>query len=108
MRIHIFAVVTALPFLACNKGEPATAEPSAKGSASAAPTAAEQQAPKPEPVPVINHSEIIREKSSLADAIAYAKPQMIDKFDQSSDGTLLMNSWAMKMMTWKDINAAQA
>ncbi|HKQ71898.1 MAG TPA: hypothetical protein VJT73_21285 [Polyangiaceae bacterium] len=75
--------------------------------------AAEKQA-EAAPAPVVlapprapTPEETITSKTTLSDALAIAKPLMIDVPDQESRGTRLLGQWANERMAWSDAKPAR-
>ncbi len=60
--------------------------------------------PAPAPVPP-SAAEIILTRTTLADALSFAKPLMVDVPDEASQGTVLLGLWAREHLTWSDVKA---
>jgi hypothetical protein len=105
---HLALLVALAPLVAaCHKSEPIASDaPTASASASAGPNVPAVAAPAPTPVEP-SPLEKIGLKTSLADALTVAKPEMADTFNKSSKGTLLLTAWALKHMTWADVAVAK-
>lgn len=78
------------------------------GSTTAAPpsspaTGGGADAPEPAPPPETSIEDRIREKESLAEALAVAAPLMSDTTDELSDGGILLSKWAMTRLEWSDV-----
>ena len=85
------ALLSVLILAACGKSETATntAQTNATTPAAAAPVAA----------------PVVQEPTTLADAIAVAKPSMTDESEKLSSGAVMLGRWSMNHMEWKELNA---
>lgn len=99
LTLILVAAVIAAP-LACKRSETVISDknppPSAKAeqTASAAPVV-------PEP------RDVIMTKKTVAEALTVARPHMVDEFDKSSQGTVLLGAWAAKHLQWRDVVVAK-
>ncbi len=100
----IVACIAALAGKSSGSVSDVVADPGAPREAQVDKAAATADAPPP--VPKVNPVAEIQAKLTLADAVAYARPVMVDRFNASSPGTLLLTVWALKMMTWEDVAVA--
>ncbi len=95
---RIVAILAATTVLGCSRSEPEKAQPPAPAAASA--TAASQPvSAAPEPAP----SVAIRDKPTLAEALAYAKPHFVEEFDRHTRGGKLLAAWAVRHLRWADV-----
>lgn len=99
MRIALWSL--ALLVCACSKTEKVSAD-KAPAASTSTPAMAVKQVPPPPPSPL----EQMMGKTTLSDAIAFAKPSMEDSRDDTDKGTLLMVSWLSKNPSnWAAIQA---
>ncbi len=105
MRLAPLSLVAVLLAVGCKKEEHTIPEGRALASA---PSTSAVLAPPPAPEPPKESpADVVLTKATLADALKTTAPMMVDKPNQSSDGTDLLTIWAMKWATFEDIAPAK-
>lgn len=100
MKITTCTIV-ALVALGCGKKDAPTAEPSA--AAVSSPAVAPAISVAPPPPKRASPIDEIQQKTTFAEALAYAKPLMGDAVNNTNPGALVFVSWAAKRMKWSDV-----